>query len=274
MPELRQRLGNKMQTWIKNAAGDIAETTVRAFVGPKVYRASQCFLDEPNIKSMEQPSASVSSAALLPQPEAHSAELLALATVRAANIKFDIRALNGAGEPFSVRTASLEAAFSWPCAATSVDIPKMDAPSAIMIDPSTFGFQTGTKGIAEFEILAKETHKYPIFFAAPNCIASIDRALMAPISIKSKDLASVPKAIWMRCTMHLVKETGENVKNLQIVGLYSIPNNGVKSIAHGASNGSVQIQVGAEAINSELCTLVVARKKSDNAIISYTIEAV
>ena len=274
MSEHRRRLGNKMQTWIKNAAGDIAETTVRAFVGPKVYRASQCFLDEPNIKSMEQPSASVSSAALLLQPEAHSAALLALPAARAANIKFDARAVNGMGQPFSASVASLGAALSWSCAARSADIPKIDAPSANMIDPCTFGFQTEANGIAEFEILASEAHRFTAFFAAPSCIASIERAFMAPISIKSKDLSSVPKSIWMRYTMHLVKETGENVKNLQIIGLYIIPKNGVKSIAHSASDGSLQIRVGPEAADSKHCTLVVAKKKSDNAIISYIMDAV
>jgi hypothetical protein len=97
---------------------------------------------------------------------------------------------------------------------------------------------------------------------------------MAPISIKSKDLASVPKSIWMRYTMHLVKETEENVKNLQIIGLDLIPKHGVKSMTHSASDGSLQIRVGAEAVNSEHCTLVVAREKSDNAIISYIMDAV
>ncbi|MDR2560454.1 MAG: hypothetical protein LBC63_01595 [Holophagales bacterium] len=273
MSERRQRLGKKMLTRIKNAAGDIAETTVRAFVGPKVYRASQCFLEEPNITSMEQPSASVSTATLLSQPEAHSAVLLALPVATATNIKFDTRSLNGMGEPFSASTASLGTALSWPCAARSADIPKIDSPSANTIDPSTFGFQTGTRGIAEFEILAGEAHRCTAFFAAPSCVASIERAFMAPISVKSKDLASVPKSIWMRYTMHLVKETGENVKNLQIIGLYLIPKNGVKSMAHSASDGSIQIRVGAEAANSEQCTLVVARKKSDNAIISYIMDA-
>jgi hypothetical protein len=276
MARRSQRLGKKMQTWIKNAAGDLAETTVRAFAGPKVYLAPQCFLEEPIINPMEQPSVSVSSAALLSQPEAHSIALLTLTMppASAADIKFDTLTLNGMGEPFSVSAASLKASFSWPFATRSADIPKIDALGANTIDPSTFGFQTGTKGVAEIDIPASETRSFTAFIAAPSCIASTGRAFMEPIGIKSKDLASVPKSIWMRYTMRLVKETGENVKNLQIIGLYSIPKNGVKSIAHSASDGGIQILVSAEAVDSKHCTLVVARKKSDNATISYIMDIV
>jgi hypothetical protein len=260
----------KLLPHVKGALQDIAETVKCAIKGPKVNRAHQFFImNRAECKSMEEPSAAVSSAALFSQPAANSAPLFASAPALAPNIKFEALMRRDACSPFKARTKSHDALFCWQCAAMSADIPKMKAPAANKIDESTFGFYIGTKAIAEFDILAKKTYEFATFFAAPGCHRSVERALAAPITIKSKDISNVPKAMWMRHTLHLVKETGENVKNIQIIGLYKIPKNGVKKIGHSASSGSVYVHVGADAIDSKRCTLVVARKKSDNTIISY-----
>jgi hypothetical protein len=72
----------------------------------------------------------------------------------------------------------------------------------------------------------------------------------------------------MRYSLQLVKETGENIKNLEIIGLYRIPKNGLKSVKHDATTGLLKIVAGADAQNSKECYLLVARKKSNSSIVS------
>jgi hypothetical protein len=100
----------------------------------------------------------------------------------------------------------------------------------------------------------------------------VERVLQIPIPIKSEGIASISKARWMRYTLRLVKETGENVKNLEIIGLYKIPKQGVKKISHNASDGTIHIQVGVESINCNCCVLVLAKRKKDNSMFSYSMD--
>jgi len=259
-----------MLSSIRNAVKDLSETIVRAFFGATTHRASQCFIAEPECNSMEKLFASVSSAALISQPSVNSVALLKWASAKAPVIKFDAITQWNTLDEFNLSPKRCDVCFFWPCTTASAKIPEMNEPSAFIIDRSIFNFKTEKQAIAQFEILAK-THESAECFIAPKCVQSIERALMESIIIKSQDIAGVPKALWMRYTMLLVKKTGENVKNLQIIGIYKIPKNGVKKISHSASRGIIRIHVGSEAIDAQDCTLVIAKKKSDDTIMSYTI---
>jgi hypothetical protein len=78
----------------------------------------------------------------------------------------------------------------------------------------------------------------------------------------------------MRYTLMLVKESGENVKNLEIIGLYCVPKNGVKTLKHDHSTGSLHIVVDSDALASPYRKILVARRKDNSALVSCAIEAV
>ncbi len=50
--------------------------------------------------------------------------------------------------------------------------------------------------------------------------SEVARVLTRPFVFAGEDLGKLPKNLWMRYSLALVKATGENVRNLEVVGLY------------------------------------------------------
>lgn len=105
-------------------------------------------------------------------------------------------------------------------------------------------------------------------FAAPACRRGLDLALGLPVAVAGEDLRSAPRATQMRCSLQIVKATGENVRNLDLLGRYLIPRNGVREVRHDAASGRLLVLLGPEAAGSGRAPLLIARRKDDRSLLT------
>lgn len=93
-----------------------------------------------------------------------------------------------------------------------------------------------------------------------------------PVAVEGQEFQSLPKASSMRYTMQLVKTTGENIRNLDILGIYPVPLRGVTSLQHDPSTGRVLLGLSPEASSSPRAPFLLARKKDDLSYVSCFLE--
>jgi hypothetical protein len=82
----------------------------------------------------------------------------------------------------------------------------------------------------------------------------------------------LPKALNMRYTFQLVKTTGENIRNLDVLGVYPVPTKGVTSLRHDARTGRILVNLGPEAVGASRGRFILARKKDDRSFVSCFVE--
>ncbi len=100
----------------------------------------------------------------------------------------------------------------------------------------------------------------------------MDMAMSLPIAIQGQDVQSIPKVQWMRYSLQLVKATGENIRNLDVLGLYQIPSKGVASMRHDAKTGRLLLELGREAAGASRLPFLLARRKDDRTLVSCFLE--
>lgn len=105
-------------------------------------------------------------------------------------------------------------------------------------------------------------------FAAPCVRRDLERALGLPVAVVGEDLQRVPKALWMRYTLALVKTTGENIRALEVLGLFRVPSRGVAALRHEARTGRLLLDLTREASGAPRVPLILARRREDHAILS------
>lgn len=116
-----------------------------------------------------------------------------------------------------------------------------------------------------------------VFALAPGRgLAAVSRsdlgaALARPFLFKGEDLGKLPKALWMRYSLALVKATGENVRNLEVVGLYHLPRKGVGDLKPDAQ-GRLWVRLTAEAAGASRAPFMLARRRDDQSYISAFVE--
>jgi hypothetical protein len=96
--------------------------------------------------------------------------------------------------------------------------------------------------------------------------------LRLPIAIAGADFQKLPRALNMRYGFQLVKASGENIRNLDVLGVFSIPTKGVTSLRHDAQTGRILVNLGAEAIGAPRGRFILARKKDDHGFVSCFVE--
>jgi hypothetical protein len=92
-----------------------------------------------------------------------------------------------------------------------------------------------------------------------------------PFSFPSQNVLKLPKSLWMRYSLALVKATGENVRNLEVLGLWQLPRKGVSGLRPDAE-GRLWVQLSPEASGAPRAAFMVARKKDDQSLISAFVE--
>lgn len=110
--------------------------------------------------------------------------------------------------------------------------------------------------------------------APPRTRRALDLALALPVAFPSEDIPRIPKNLWMRYTLRLIKETGENIRNLEVLGLYQIPVRGTRQVDHEAATGRLRVTLGPEAAGAEKAPFILARKKDDGSIVCCFVEDV
>ena len=108
----------------------------------------------------------------------------------------------------------------------------------------------------------------------PRSFRALEQALAMPVAFPCEDMTRISRAIWMRYTLKLVRETGENIRNLDVLGLYRIPSRGTRQVNHQAATGRLLVALGPEAAGAPRAPFILARKKDDDSIVCCFVEDV
>jgi hypothetical protein len=102
--------------------------------------------------------------------------------------------------------------------------------------------------------------------------AGLESMLSLAVPIRSENIQHLPKGMWMRYTLQLVRGTGENVRNLEVLGLFRIPRKGVADLRHDPRLGRILVRLESSAIRSPRVPLILARRKDDGSLLSCFVE--
>jgi len=108
--------------------------------------------------------------------------------------------------------------------------------------------------------------------APPGSYPGLRTALALPVAVAGEDLGKLSKALWMRYTLQLVRSTGENIRNLEVVGLYRIPAKGVRQVNHDPATGRLRVSLGPEALGARRSLFILARRRTDAAVVCCFVE--
>jgi hypothetical protein len=107
---------------------------------------------------------------------------------------------------------------------------------------------------------------------APRTFRGLERVLGLPVAVVGEDLGKVSKALWMRYTLQLVRSTGENIRNLDVIGLYRIPAKGTRDLHHDPATGRLLVTLGPEASGAGRTLFILARRKIDATTVFCFVE--
>ncbi len=107
---------------------------------------------------------------------------------------------------------------------------------------------------------------------APGVRRSLEAVLTFAVPILAEDIQRLPKGLWMRYSLQLVRGTGENVRNLEVLGLFRIPRKGVAELHHDARQGRILVRFEAAAVCAPRVPFILARRKDDGAMVSCFVE--
>lgn len=102
--------------------------------------------------------------------------------------------------------------------------------------------------------------------------AGLRSMLTLPVPIKSEDIQRLPKGMWMRYSLQLVRGTGENVRNLEVLGLFFIPRKGVADLRHDPGQGRILLRLEPIAVRAARAPFILARRKDDGNLVSCYVE--
>jgi hypothetical protein len=100
----------------------------------------------------------------------------------------------------------------------------------------------------------------------------LEVALRLPVPVQGEDIQRLPKGLWMRYSLQMVRATGENVRNLEVLGLYHLPRKGVSDLRHDARRGRILVRLESEAVKASRVPFILARRKDDGALLSCYLE--
>jgi hypothetical protein len=101
--------------------------------------------------------------------------------------------------------------------------------------------------------------------------SELARVLTKPFAFPGEDLEKLAKNLWMRYSLALVKATGENVRNLEVVGLYRLPRKGISDLRPDG-RGQVWVRLTPEAVTAKRAPFMLARRKDDQTYVSACVD--
>lgn len=102
--------------------------------------------------------------------------------------------------------------------------------------------------------------------------AGLDLMLSLAVPIRAEAIHALPKGMWMRYSLQLVRGTGENVRNLEVLGLFRIPSKGVADLRHDPGQGRILVRLEASAVRASRAPFILARRKDDGSLVSCFVE--
>ncbi len=100
----------------------------------------------------------------------------------------------------------------------------------------------------------------------------LEAMLSLAVPIRAEDIHQLPKGMWMRYSLQLVRGTGENVRNLEVLGLFRIPRKGVADLRHDPGLGRILVRLEASAVQAPRAPFILARRKDDGGLVSCFVE--
>ena len=184
---------------------------------------------------------------------------------------------------FESRLCAEGAWASWASGAKVAEVPVFRAERCARLEvpalpkaPKVLGLAAaafGTKVRRGFEgVKAPAARAQQMGFGEPGARGGLELALRLPIAVEGLDLREAPRAIQMRYVMLAVKATGENVRNLELLGRYLIPRKGVRELRHDPRTGRLLVLLGPEATNARKEPLLLARRKDDHSLLTTFLE--
>ncbi len=106
-----------------------------------------------------------------------------------------------------------------------------------------------------------------------GCAVEGQEAMLSlAVPIRAEDIQRLPKGLWMRYSLQMVRGTGENVRNLEVMGLFRLPRKGVADLRHDPAQGRILVRLEAAAIKSPRAPFILARRKDDGTLLSCFVE--
>lgn len=100
----------------------------------------------------------------------------------------------------------------------------------------------------------------------------LEAMLSLAVPFQGEDIHRLPKGLWMRYSLQLVRGTGVNVRNLEVLGLFRIPGKGVADLRHDPRQNRILVRLEATAIKAPRVPFILARRKDDGAMVSCFVE--
>jgi hypothetical protein len=100
----------------------------------------------------------------------------------------------------------------------------------------------------------------------------LEAVLQLAVPVQGEDIQRLPKGLWMRYSLQMVRATGENVRNLEVLGLFLLPRKGVMDLRHDARRGRILVRLASEAVKASRVPFILARRKDDGALLSCYLE--
>jgi len=101
---------------------------------------------------------------------------------------------------------------------------------------------------------------------------SLEAMLSLAVPFKAEDIQRLPKGLWMRYSLQLVRGTGENVRNLEVLGLFRLPRKGVADMRHDPARGRILVRLEPAAVKAPRAPFILARRKDDGSLLSCFVE--
>jgi hypothetical protein len=100
----------------------------------------------------------------------------------------------------------------------------------------------------------------------------LGRMLSLVVPLQGVDVHLLPKGLWMRYSLQLVRGTGENVRNLEVLGLFQLPRKGVANLSHDPKQRRLLVRLEPSAVRAPRAPFILARRKDDGSLLSCFVE--
>jgi len=254
----------------REAVSDAAETLRRVFVDPPCHS-----LDPGQFTVLtgrvEAPAATVREGLLLQAPGV-GGTLLRMAPTKGRMPLLD-----------QVKLVAESGWAQWHSGATVVSVPALVAEGCRRetIPPLPRKVGTRTEGLA-FTRPGVRTEAVRLAFPKsgqarpelprPRVREDLQGMRARPLAVRG-ELPEAMGAAWtMRQVLHLVRQSGENARNLELLGCFPVPRDGLLGLAHDAREGCLWVQLGPAAARSPRRRLILARRKDDRTLVSCFLE--
>lgn len=256
---------------VKDAVADAAETLRRAFAGPPVHAALPGRFQVQDSGPADLLAAEPRFGLDPPLAEPRDMPLLGEAAEGRALEPFGAVLQREAGwaswgaEARVARMVPLESG-----RAARMTVPPLPARPAVAVGVSAPARPAARRAIEPMP--RPVSRRLDAVLASPPGREGLALMLARPVPIQGQDPQRLPKGLWMRYSLQLVRGTGENVRNLEVLGVFRIPRKGVLDLRHDARQGRILLGLAPEAVAAPRAPFILARRKDDGALVSCFVE--